>query len=399
MDERETEQIGREIKMKKYITIFFTVIVLSMVCACGQDNVDHAQINHIDITDVVKPIEELSIIQKEEISILPEEERSVYEAYLTVTVEGRYLYAYFDYDNDGKQELYLRGSDASSTYGYVMKYADGGLKKIGSGDVSQENIDRLEWNEIERDNLTDTANAEEMTHEGVYAFIDQNAYGENSIWYVDEQSFLSQYGFWGSTPFYEYVLPDGSIRLILYYDEQTGLGCGLRYFQRDPSDMMTSGKYGFSFQGTADETDLWWDGLSIDYTKFESCWGDTGSSYAAYEENIEYDDAKRVVHFDASGIIEEDEEPEYLLWMDYEYDDNGILRQRQYYHNYRAFSTSYQTWCSYFDELGRLEHEDLYITHGSIDCYYIYFDESTKPTYCLFLDNNIGWWIPEFVKL
>lgn len=397
--ENHRRRKGIFIKMKKFITILFTVTILSLTCACGQVNMNNARINHTaDMTGIAKLIEECSIIQKEKLSLLPEDERRVYEAYLAAYGDEERLYTYFDYDNDGKMELYICRSEDS--YGYVIKYFDGGLTTIDRGTVSKENIDGLEWNEIERDSSSDNESTDEWTHEGVAAFIDQNPYDEQCLWYMDEASFLSQYGFAESTPFYEYTLPDGSIRLILYYDEQTGLGCGIRYFERDPSDIVTSGIYGFSFVGMTDEADLWSDGLSVDYTKFESCYGETGSDYvSSYEENIEYDDAGKVVHFDSSGIYEEDdEEPSYILWMDYEYDDNGLLNHRQYYHNPRIIGTWYQVWDSYFDGLGRLEHEYLYITHGWVDYYYIYSDESAQPSYCLFLDDNLGWWMPEFVK-
>lgn len=336
--------------MKKYITILFTVTILSLTCACGQVNVkmENVRINHTaDMFGIIKPIKELDIIWEEVRSILPEEEKRVYEAYLAAYGDEEHLYTYFDYDNDGKMELYICRSEDS--YGYVIKYFNGGLTTIDHGTVSEENIDGLEWNEIETDNSSDDENTDEWTHEGIDAYIAQNPYDERCLWYMDEDSFLSQYGFAESTPFYEYALPDGNIRLTLYYDEKTGLGCGIRHFERDPSDIMTSGLCGFTFVGMSDETGNLWGGLSVDYTKFESCDGDNGSDYvSAYKENKEYNDAGKIAHFDSSGIYEEgDEKPSYVLWMDY---------------------------------------------------YFIYSDESTQPSYCLFLDDNLGWWMPEFAR-
>lgn len=387
--------------MKKYINILFTVTILSLTCACGQVNVkmENVRINHTaDMQGIIKSIKELDIIWEEVRSILPEEEKRVYEAYLAAYGDEEHRYTYFDYDSDGKMELYICRSEDS--YGYVIKYFDGGLTTIDHGTVSEENIDGLEWNEIETDNSSDDENTDEWTHEGIDAYIAQNPYDERCLWYMDEDSFLSQYGFAESTPFYEYALPDGNIRLTLYYDEKTGLGCGIRHFERDPSDIMTSGLCGFTFVGMSDETGNLWGGLSVDYTKFESCDGDNGSAYvSAYKENKEYNDAGKVVHFDSSGLYEVgDEKPSYVLWMDYEYDENGLLQHRQYYHNPYIFGTWYQVWDSYFDKLGRLEHEYIYITHGWMDYYYIYSDESTQPSYCLFLDDNLGWWMPEFAR-
>lgn len=400
--------------MKKYLYILFAIVLLLMICACGQEDVNDTQVSNADTADHVDPVEdekliqeaetnapaedESDMIQEEEMNVtaevetavLPEEEKAVYEAYMKANA-GTMLYAYFDYDNDGKQELYLR----SGTYGQVWKYVDGGLKTIDGGNIiSGDNINGLEWNEIEKDDSDDSADLEERVHGGVYVYIEQNPFKERTAWYVEEQDFLSQYGFGESDPFYEYALPDGSMRLVLYYDEATGLGCGLRYYQRDPDEWTTSGVYGFSFIGLVEESNLWMDRLNVDYTKFESCWGDTPSP--SWDENIEYDDAGRVAHYEAYAPV--DGEPVRILNMYYEYDDNGTLRQRQYYHYHLWFSSTFQYWYSYFDELGRVEYERAYITHGSLEYYYIYLDGSDEPAYSLFLDNNCGTWMPDFAK-
>lgn len=399
--------------MKKIAGLFLTVILLSMICACGQEDVDNIQISTTEESDIIQeaeinvPIEvdtDTSVKVDTDTSVeiepnapvevepepLSEEEQSVYETYVAAdTYDGKW-YAYFDYDYDGKQELYIRGD----TYGRVWKYVDGGLKKIDSGNVSEENINGLEWKEREKGDLADS---EEWVHEGVFVYVSQNPFKERDFWYVDEEDFLSQYGFAESTPFYEYALPDDSVRLVLYYDEATGLGCGLRYFQRDPSDWTTSGIYGFSFMGAENADDSWMDKLNVDYTKFESWLGDTVSSWSSCEEEIiEYDDAGRVAHYEANGTM--DGYPVQLLSMYYEYDDNGTLRQRRYYHYHLAFSSTSQTWYSYFDELGRLAYESQYITHGWLEYYYIYKDGSGEPAYGLFLDDNCGTWMPEFVQ-
>ncbi|MDE6687009.1 MAG: hypothetical protein K2K17_06815, partial [Lachnospiraceae bacterium] len=197
--------------MKKYLYILFTLILLLMICACGQEDVDDAQVSNAEIADHIDSVEETEPIQEEliqeaeanapaedesdmiqeaemnapaevETVILPEEEKIVYEAYLAANAGHGYLYAYFDYDYDGKQELYLR----SNTYNQVWKYADGGLKKIDGWTISGENILDLEWNEIEEDDSADTANSEEMVHEGVYVYVEQNPFKEQTAWYVEE---------------------------------------------------------------------------------------------------------------------------------------------------------------------------------------------------------------------
>ena len=50
------------------------------------------------------------------------------------------------------------------------------------------------------------------------------------------------------------------------------------------------------------------------------------------------------------------------------------------------------------DEAGRLCYERAYITHGSLDCYYIYEGENAAPAYGLSLDDNPGTWFPEMAR-
>lgn len=404
--------------MKKKLFFLFILTTLSMFYACGQKEADDVQVSSADIEDDINPADETEPIQDAETNfpaeveseinvseeveletnipagveseILQEEEQSVYKAYLTAYAGAGYLYAYFDCDNDGKQELCLHSDD----YGWVMKYAYGGLIRLW--DISEENLNGLVWNEIEKEDSAGTAETEEMVHEGVNAFIKQHSIEERNIWYVDEEAFLSQYGFEESTPLYEYVL-DGSTWLVLYYDEETGLGCGLRYYQRNPNEWATSGVYGFSFMGMDEGTyalDKLTARLSVDYTEFETCDGRTCSSD---QEKIEYDDDGRVSCYEADGTV--NGEPDFLIRMYYEYDENGTLRQRQYYHNSLAFGTTSLYWYSYFDEQGRLEYEDTYHTHGSIEFYYIYSGDSDEPSFGLMLDHDcMAGWVPSFIQ-
>lgn len=410
--------------MKKRLFLLFILTTLSMLYACGQKETDDIQVSGTDTEDYANPVDETELIldveddpsaeadteinvseeveaeadtegnvsEEAEPESLSEEEKGVYEAYLNTNVSDEYCYTYVDYDLDGKQELYLRNGN----HGRVYKYVYGGLTYLKYvEDISEENITGLVWNEIENEDSTDDSETEEMVHEGVYTFIKQNS-TDRSIWYVDEEAFLSQFGFGESAPFYEYAL-DGRTLLVLYYDEATGLGCGLRYYQRDPDEWATSGVYGFSFLGMDEGTyalDILTERLSVDYTKFENCNGGTVSSA---QETIEYDDAGRVFFYEADRMV--DGEPDFRFCMYYEYDENGTLRQRQYYHNSQVYGTTSLYWYSYFDELGRLEYEDTYHTHGSIEYYYIYSGDSDEPLFGLMVDNNAMFgWIPSFVK-
>lgn len=376
-------------------------LCLGLLCACkGGSAPEDDPIVEEEQTEYAADLENMDT--KEEASQgedgLSEEERAIYEAYLQAEYAGEeWLYAYCDFDGDGSMELYIRRKDSERNFGRVMKYIQGGLTSVESGEISEEYMEEymeeLPWSDVPWEA---SGEQEEMTHEGIYVYIDQNV-ENHEFWYPNEQAFLEQYGFANEKPFYEYVLPDGTQRLKFYYNEDTQLGCGIDYYERDPSDIMTSGACGFTFQGLTEEWSA--DGISVDYGRFETVGGDVLSGEESYEEIIEYDGAsEQVSHYEMNGSVEEGEEPEILLWMDYQYYSNGNLKERFYYHNPRMFGTWYTTWQSYFDTWGRLEHEYIYITHGWLEYYYLYEGEGEMPAYCLKLDNNVGWFMPEFMK-
>lgn len=239
----------------------------------------------------------------------------------------------------------------------------------------------------------------ETAHSGIYAYVQTGDNAERN-WYPDQADFVNASGFEGTEPFFEYFLPDGRKRLTLYYDESTQKGCGIRYYERDPGTFMSTGMYGFVFEGLQEGKE---NGILEDYLKPESVHGANGSEAAdAFQENRKYDKHGRITHYDAAGILtflsENNTDPEMILWIDYEYYDNGNLKHRSYWHNGYIFGTWYTTWDCFFDEQGRIAHEDIYITHGSWDIYYLYMDDTGEPSYILELDNCGGEWIPEFRK-
>lgn len=90
-----------------------------------------------------------------------------------------------------------------------------------------------------------------MAHSGIYVFAKNEDMGER-YWYPSETDFVRVNGFGEVDPFYEYYIPDGQKRLTLYYDEATQKGCGIRYYEWDPSTFTTTGMYGFVFEGLKD---------------------------------------------------------------------------------------------------------------------------------------------------
>lgn len=331
-------------------------------------------------------------------AVLPQENKALYEAFLALEyAQADCIYAYDDFDDDGTQELLLKRNDNNDTTGYMLKCNQGGLQFIYQKEISKTDSGKmgLEWIPT----MDDTASESEMTHTGIYVFVSQDEWDGTRFWYLDEASFIHGFGFDDTEPFYKYDDQDGAKRLILYYNEETEEGLGIRYYERDSTTFITSGMFGFTFSGVEEKE---WEGSPTDYSRQISIEGGNGSSQVEdYAENYEYDSEGRVVHFDSKGRLTwlggDDAEPSSVLWIDYEYDENGILKHRLYWHNTYVFGTSGCTWESYFDTLGRVEYEDLYITHGSLDDYYIYSDDSALPEYELILDNNVGTWIPEFI--
>lgn len=193
-------------------------------------------------------------------------------------------------------------------------------------------------------------------------------------------------------------MPDGQKRLTFYYDEATQRGCGIRYYERDPSTFTTTGMYGFAFEGLQEGGEI---SIREDFLKPEVYDGRDASDYVeGFTENVEYDEQGRITHYDAGGMFMRDRIMEFvtILWIDYAYYGNGNLKSRFYWHAGLLFGSSYTTWNCYFDEQGRIMYEDSYITHGSYDTYYIYTDDTEEPAYILDLDNCMGEWIPDFRK-
>lgn len=318
---------------------------------------------------------------------------ALYEIFINQEYAGAEGYAYVicDGDGDGSAELYIER--AGSQGFYVNTYKNGGLCIRYQEELPPEFNGQL-WTDTET--LAGTQSGE-MAHSGIYVFAKNEDMGER-YWYPSETDFVRENGFGEVDPFYEYYIPDGQKRLTLYYDEATQKGCGIRYYEWDPSTFTTTGMYGFVFEGLKDGGES---GIREDYLKPESVDGVDGSNEVEdFTENIEYDDQGRITHYDAAGLLtflaDDNTEPGMVLRIDYEYYDNGNLKSRFYGHNGYIFGTWYSNWDCYFDGQGRIAYEDIYITHGSWDIYYIYKDDTEEPAYILDLDNNLGEWIPTF---
>lgn len=109
-------------------------------------------------------------------------------------------------------------------------------------------------------------------------------------------------------------------------------------------------------------------------------------------ETYEYTDDGWLSSFESRGTIVDYGEggpwEDTLLSMDYYYRDNGTLYYKEYGHHHILFGSTYQWQCSDYDEQERLVYRSAYITHGTLEYFYIYKGDSPNPSYCMEFDYN-----------
>lgn len=199
-------------------------------------------------------------------------------------------------------------------------------------------------------------------------------------------------------------------KVELYYDEETGSGCGFNYIFPDGGSEI----YGFYFTSThsIQETFPYDEKSYIDgfyYTDNDeviwepddpfstlTVYGKPAENYvvAGYREEYEYDENGRMTVFRAYGMAQEDVDQgmgeSEILEINFFYDEEGNLREKWYRHNpagrYFGYPDQFIWQC---DEKGRLL---LRCEFGNSDItdYYIYEDDAEIPKYVLNLWINLN---------
>lgn len=213
------------------------------------------------------------------------------------------------------------------------------------------------------------------------------------LYFKDVNSFLESYGFAAMWPYHEFYA-DGELKMTLYYNADEQLGCG------DYGD-----GWGVCFQG---KDEVSWDGYFWgDYMEpvivYSNERPEDYMGEHTYDEVKEYDDAGRLVEYRVTNIADltaecvdiESLQDSTVLWNDavivnYSYRDDGTLAYRDYHHNTYLFGTTASTLETWFDEQGRPVYERAYITHGSLNWYYIYEDDDEIPEFVLETDAGGG---------
>lgn len=215
--------------------------------------------------------------------------------------------------------------------------------------------------------------------------------------YNDKQELLEEFCFADKEPMYQYFDRYGNLQLELYMDEEAENICGIVHTYRFNSELeKMEFLYGFT-QCMMPETE-WEDQGKYLLKSVDGTYGaGRGSNY---EEKIEYREDGRPDYFEATGRVtyEDGEELVPILEINFVYREDGTLYCRDYYHNQKIFGTTESTLDCFYDEQERIVYKTGYITHGYVEYYYIYEDESDKPAYCLYLDHNLGYAIPAMVK-
>ena len=208
--------------------------------------------------------------------------------------------------------------------------------------------------------------------------------GEWTIQYESREEMLESLGFTDSEPMYQYYDWHHNLLLELYMDEAMEHGCGIDYEYSYGNNMeKITDACGFEIYGLSLEEE--WEDKDI-YAEISSVGPDDEEGF---EETIEYTPDGRTDYYLAQGMVAfnslEGPVLTRLLELEYVYRDDGSLFYR-YYWPYRAVWSSIGRIDSFYDEKERLIYEDESVTCKMIKHYYIYQDESDKPTYHLKVD-------------
>lgn len=238
--------------------------------------------------------------------------------------------------------------------------------------------------------------AGDITDETKAEFID-HFMGEGAS---SEEPFYVFYGTDDCGTFSSYYNEEGELQLEFYYDEAAGVGCGIRYVRSKSSEGDTSVEMkGFAFNTIETVTDTPENEDIFSVTYYDG--NDGSSAVEDYEESYEYNDAGWLTHYESTGMIDslrDAEEYQTVIAIDFAYREDGTLCRKESNYNPHIFGTTRSSSVTYFDEQQRAVYSEGYITHGSLDSYYIYDGDSTTPSYVLTLDDNLGYWYPNFSK-
>ncbi|HJG86785.1 M56 family metallopeptidase [Pseudoflavonifractor capillosus] len=212
---------------------------------------------------------------------------------------------------------------------------------------------------------------------------------------------LAEYGFdWGDIYYVYYTPLDDTLHLQLWFDPETGKGCGFRYvWEGADGPLAVPDIYAFGFHGATVPTE-WEDpytcGLlgNADAYSVLTPWGTDGSeAVSRLRSDWSYRADGNPEAFHAAGT-DESGNPVDVLDVTFSYWDDGPLLSKSYFHNQLLFGTAYLSTQMYYTSHERLAYARCYLTHGSLELFYFYDGDGDTPAYCLMLDNDGGLCFP-----
>lgn len=176
---------------------------------------------------------------------------------------------------------------------------------------------------------------------------------------------------------YEEDEADACDYLEVYYDEPNESGAGVYCIQYSDGDTYYSG---FDITDCIHRS---WEDNRFDIIKDEQ------NLLEEYDFDEEYNEHGQIVKLETKGEITGWSDGPYedtIVCVEYFYREDGTLERKECYFNDRVFGTTRCSETYYFDEQERLKYVSAYITHGTLQDYYIYEGDSLEPAYCLGVD-------------
>lgn len=275
---------------------------------------------------------------------------------------------------------------------YILIFVMFGCGKLDRKNIATGNAeDDLIYAE-DMDHAEELSENSLMTEELPFLVTD-NRESYETTYYKSASDFIADCGFEEDKPFWEYYTEEGNLQLVLYYDETSKEGCGVRYY---PGEDKPEG--GFRFLGEISDEPQYsvmeaWVDLASNSTL--SCRRSTGkTAVSEYEEfrecfeNWPYD----MKRFASKGIVksEEDGKPSSLVEIDWIYRNDETLQRKEYRHNSQVFGTYRSSAEYYYGEDEELLYQKFKTDNGSGEVYYIYGKDDIVPEYYLHIDPNQG---------
>lgn len=191
-----------------------------------------------------------------------------------------------------------------------------------------------------------------------------------------------------------FIYYDGQARPQLeLYVGKNGAGCGICYGEYADGTDETAERSGFVF--TESKKTSWENAQYFMIFDTQAYYIDVPSiqndeSFRNYKESYEYNDAGHVTSFSCeaeTNSFSEEWTPVTIASYRCVYREDGSKKEEELFRNSLLFSTTNCSAHLYYDESGRIAYIRSYITHGSLEYYFIYEDDGDIPACGIIIDH------------